>query len=132
MSRYDVNVLLYRLKKDPAFRDRFRRDPTDALRAAELSDDERVRRRRGERVPHFAHDGDQRLDHLPAVRPDVLAVVVGVEHVRHGRRIDDPAHPVLPRPEGRLMMRPATPPVDRIVREPTEAGLPRQKARHQW
>ena len=41
LSRYDVNVLLYRLKKDAAFRDRFRRDPMDALRAAELSDDER-------------------------------------------------------------------------------------------
>jgi len=27
MSRYDVNVLLYRLKKDRAFRERFRSDP---------------------------------------------------------------------------------------------------------
>ena len=40
MSRYDVNVLLYRLKKDGAFRERFRRDPAAALRAAELSDEE--------------------------------------------------------------------------------------------
>ena len=37
MSRYDVNVLLYRLKKDAAFRERFRRDPADALSAAELT-----------------------------------------------------------------------------------------------
>jgi hypothetical protein len=41
LSRYDVNVLLYRLKKDRAFRDRFRHDPTDALRAADLTDEER-------------------------------------------------------------------------------------------
>jgi hypothetical protein len=30
MSRYDVNVLLYRLKKDRAFRERFRTDPAGA------------------------------------------------------------------------------------------------------
>jgi len=41
VSRYDVNVLLYRLKKDGAFRERFRRDPAAALRAAELTDEER-------------------------------------------------------------------------------------------
>lgn len=41
MSRYDVNVLLYRLKKDSAFRERFRRDPATTLRAAELTDEER-------------------------------------------------------------------------------------------
>ena len=41
MSRYDTNVILYRLKKDPAFRDRFRSDPAGALAAADLTDDER-------------------------------------------------------------------------------------------
>ena len=41
MSRYDVNVLLYRLKKDRAFRERFRTDPAAALRTADLSDEER-------------------------------------------------------------------------------------------
>ena len=41
MSRYDVNVLLYRLKKDRAFRDRFRRDAAATLRAAELTEEER-------------------------------------------------------------------------------------------
>jgi Aromatic-ring-opening dioxygenase LigAB, LigA subunit len=41
VSRYDVNVLLYRLKKDPSFRERFRSDPAAALRAAELTDEER-------------------------------------------------------------------------------------------
>ena len=41
MSRYEVNVLLYRLKKDPAFRTRFRDDARAALADAELSDEER-------------------------------------------------------------------------------------------
>jgi hypothetical protein len=41
MSRYDVNVVLYRLKKDRAFRERFRADPAAALADAELTDDER-------------------------------------------------------------------------------------------
>ena len=43
MSRYDVNVLLYRLKKDAAFRARFRADAADALAATEmeLNDEER-------------------------------------------------------------------------------------------
>ena len=41
MSRYDLNVLLYRLKKDRAFRERFRADPAAALTGAELTDEER-------------------------------------------------------------------------------------------
>ena len=41
MSRYDLNVLLYRLKKDRAFRERFRRDPEAALAGADLTDEER-------------------------------------------------------------------------------------------
>jgi hypothetical protein len=41
MSRYETNVVLYRLKKDPAFRDRFRADPRQALTGADLSDEER-------------------------------------------------------------------------------------------
>jgi Aromatic-ring-opening dioxygenase LigAB, LigA subunit len=41
VSRYETNVVLYRLKKDPAFRDRFRADPRKALADAELSDEER-------------------------------------------------------------------------------------------
>jgi Aromatic-ring-opening dioxygenase LigAB, LigA subunit len=41
MSRYDVNVLLYRLKKDRGFREQFRRDPRAAVAAADLTDDER-------------------------------------------------------------------------------------------
>jgi hypothetical protein len=41
MSRYEVNVLLYRLKKDPAFRRRFRDDALAALSGAELTEEER-------------------------------------------------------------------------------------------
>lgn len=42
MSRYDLNVVLYRLKKDRAFRDRFRADPAAALAGADLSEEERA------------------------------------------------------------------------------------------
>jgi Aromatic-ring-opening dioxygenase LigAB, LigA subunit len=41
VSRYDVNVVLYRLKKDAAFRARFQSDARAALAAADLSDEER-------------------------------------------------------------------------------------------
>jgi len=41
MSRYEVNVLLYRLKKDAEFRRRFRNDASIALSTAELTDEER-------------------------------------------------------------------------------------------
>jgi len=42
VSRYDLNVLLYRLKKDRAFRDRFKSDPAAAVAAADLTDEERL------------------------------------------------------------------------------------------
>jgi hypothetical protein len=42
MSRYEVNVLLYRLKKDPAFRRRFRDDARAALSAADITEEERA------------------------------------------------------------------------------------------
>ena len=41
MSRYAVNSLLYRLKKDSAFRARFLREPAAALADLDLSDAER-------------------------------------------------------------------------------------------
>ena len=41
MSRYDVNVVLYRLKKDAALRTRFQADAHAALRGADLTDEER-------------------------------------------------------------------------------------------
>jgi hypothetical protein len=40
VSRYDVNVILYRLKKDGAYRARFRADPGGALAGIDLSEDE--------------------------------------------------------------------------------------------
>jgi hypothetical protein len=40
MSRYDLNVVLYRLKKDAAFRKRFQTDPLAALAGADLSEEE--------------------------------------------------------------------------------------------
>ena len=41
MSRYETNVVLYRLKKDEAFRDRFRADPRRALADVDLTEEER-------------------------------------------------------------------------------------------
>ena len=41
MSRYDVNVILYRLKKDAAFRTRFQADARAALATTALTDEER-------------------------------------------------------------------------------------------
>jgi len=42
MSRYAVNSLLYRLKKDPDYRARFMADPGAALADADLTDAERA------------------------------------------------------------------------------------------
>jgi len=42
VSRYAVNSLLYRLKKDAAFRARFVADPAAAIADADLSDPERA------------------------------------------------------------------------------------------
>ena len=42
MSRYEVNSLLYRLKKDEAFRARFLTDARAALADADLTDAERA------------------------------------------------------------------------------------------
>ena len=41
MSRYAVNSLLYRLKKDPAYRARFLSEGEAALAGVDLTDDER-------------------------------------------------------------------------------------------
>ena len=41
MSRYAVNSLLYRLKKDTAYRARFQREPAAALADLDLSNEER-------------------------------------------------------------------------------------------
>ena len=41
MSRYDVNIILYRLKKDAAFRARFEADSPALLAEVDLTDEER-------------------------------------------------------------------------------------------
>jgi hypothetical protein len=41
VSRYETNVVLYRLKKDAAFRARFRADPRQALADTDLTEEER-------------------------------------------------------------------------------------------
>jgi hypothetical protein len=65
MSRYDVNVLLYRLKKDRAFRERFRSDPAATLGAADLSDEER---------DAFVHWNPRRLNELGGSLHLVLSI----------------------------------------------------------
>ena len=42
MSRYEVNSVLYRLKKEPEFRTRFAADPAGTLAGADLTDAERA------------------------------------------------------------------------------------------
>ena len=42
MSRYAVNSLLYRLKKDPEFRARFVQDPAAAIADVDLTDADRA------------------------------------------------------------------------------------------
>jgi len=42
VSRYAVNSVLYRLKKDPEFRARFESDPRTALADADLTEAERA------------------------------------------------------------------------------------------
>ena len=42
MSRYAVNSLLYRLKKDRAFREGFNHDPEKALAGLDLTEEERA------------------------------------------------------------------------------------------
>jgi hypothetical protein len=42
VSRYAVNSLLYRLKKDPEFRARFLADASAALAGLDLTEDERA------------------------------------------------------------------------------------------
>lgn len=55
MSRYDVNVVLYRLKKSPAFRARFRDDARGALAGVDLT---------AEEVDAFVHWDAGRLNEL--------------------------------------------------------------------
>jgi len=55
VSRYDLNVILYRLKKDREFRARFAADPRAALAGADLT---------GEELEAFARWDLRRLNEL--------------------------------------------------------------------
>jgi hypothetical protein len=73
MSRYDVNVILYRLKKDGAFRARFRADARAALDglAAELTEEE---------YQAFARWDRQRLNELGGSLHLILSIPALGEH----------------------------------------------------
>jgi len=74
MSRYAVNSLLYRLKKDRAFRTRFNVDPEGALAGLDLTD--------AERAAFLARDM-QRINALGGYLHLVMSVPGMAAHVTH-------------------------------------------------
>ena len=80
MSRYDVNVILYRLKKDATFRTRFQASPETVLAGADLTDEEYLA---------FVRWDTRRLNELGGSLTDALANPrprPGVEHDSPGAR----------------------------------------------
>ena len=77
MSRYEINSLLYRLKKDPAFRARFNADPEEALAGLDLTD--------AERAAFLARDM-QRINALGGYLHLVMSVPGLAVHVTHPER----------------------------------------------
>ncbi len=77
MSRYEINSLLYRLKKDPAFRARFNTDPEGALAGLDLTD--------AERAAFLARDM-QRINALGGYLHLVMSVPGMAAHVTHPER----------------------------------------------
>jgi hypothetical protein len=77
MSRYEVNSLLYRLKKDGAFRDRFLADAASALAGLDLTD--------AERAAFVAHDMQQ-INALGGYLHLVMSVPGLAVHVTHPER----------------------------------------------
>ncbi len=77
MSRYEINSLLYRLKKDPAFRARFSADPEGALAGLDLTD--------AERAAFLARDM-QRINALGGYLHLVMSVPGMAAHVTHPER----------------------------------------------
>jgi hypothetical protein len=65
VSRYDLNVVLYRLKKDREFRARFEADPAAALADADLTAEEREA---------FVHWDPRRLNELGGSLHLVLSI----------------------------------------------------------
>jgi hypothetical protein len=77
VSRYAVNSLLYRLKKDRAFRTRFLADPAAAVAGLDLSD--------AEREAFLARDM-QRINALGGYLHLVMSVPGLAAHVTHAER----------------------------------------------
>ena len=77
MSRYEINSLLYRLKKDPAFRARFNADPEEALAGLDLTD--------AERAAFLARDM-QRINALGGYLHLVMSVPGLAVHITHPER----------------------------------------------
>ena len=74
MSRYEVNSLLYRLKKDAAFRARFTADPESVLAGRDLTD--------AERAAFLARDME-RINALGGYLHLVMSVPGMAAHVTH-------------------------------------------------
>ena len=74
MSRYAINSLLYRLKKDRAFRERFNRDPEQALAGLDLTEEERAA---------FLARDMQRINALGGYLHLVMSVPGMAVHVTH-------------------------------------------------
>ncbi len=74
MSRYAVNSLLYRLKKDRAFRERFNQDPENALAGLDLTEEERAA---------FLARDMQRINALGGYLHLVMSVPGMAAHVTH-------------------------------------------------
>ena len=77
MSRYAVNSLLYRLKKDRPFRDRFLADTEGTLAGLELTD--------AERAAFVARDM-RRINALGGYLHPVMAETSLSAHVTHAER----------------------------------------------
>ena len=77
MSRYEVNSLLYRLKKDAAFRTRFNADPEAVLAGLDLTE--------AERAAFVARDME-RINALGGYLHLVMSVPGMAAHVTHPER----------------------------------------------
>ena len=74
MSRYAVNSLLYRLKKDRAFREGFNQDPEKAIEGLDLTGEERAA---------FLARDMQRINALGGFLHLVMSVPGMAAHVTH-------------------------------------------------
>jgi hypothetical protein len=77
MSRYAVNSLLYRLKKERAYRERFLADPAGLVADLDLTDDERAA---------FVARDMRRINALGGYLHLVMSVPGLAVHVTHAER----------------------------------------------